>query len=171
MVPSNFDTPGSQQASPWSAGAILAGVAAIAGIVAAGIAAMDYMQKQPPYDLSGWWRVTNTIQSAKLSTFQGLQLEFEIIIHQNGLEFVGKGEMVSEGGREIQIKDRTKLDIDTGTISGMHAKATFTEFGKIRPTQGTFEWVVEPGARSMSGRFISFASDSHGTSKAERIMK
>jgi hypothetical protein len=130
---------------------------------------VDYIQKRQQFDLTGEWRITNHVESAKLKNFEGLRLEFRIFIDQSGSQVTGRGEKVAVNGRELPAGSRTGIVIHTGTVAARHVRATFEEFGEKRRTIGTFEWTIEPGGRIMNGRFTSLASDSHGSSKAEKV--
>lgn len=171
MVSGTIDPPGSTGSTRrWSLGQVLGSIGAVVGIIAGGIAVLDYVQKRPSYDLTGEWHLTNTIESTTFRPFQGLRLGYRLFVRQHGLEFEGSGEKWSENDAEIPSLQHTPITL-TGAIDGQRVKATFRERGARRETVGTFEWTLDSAARTMNGRFTSTAANTSGPSKLERVTR
>ena len=154
----------------WTFGHVLGVVATAIGIIAGAVAIRDYLQKRPSYDLTGEWRLTNTIESTTYRPFKSLRLGYRLFVRQHGVEFDGNGEKWSENDVDIPSGQHSPITVN-GTIDGPRVKATFAERGARRETTGTFEWTLDTSARTMAGRFTSTAADSSGSSRVERVTK
>jgi hypothetical protein len=112
-------------------------------------------------DLSGEWRVTNTVQKTAFKSFDNMEVGFRLSITQTGKEFTAKGEKLSENGKTLPAASRTPIHV-TGTIDGDRVLATFVEDGKMRQTNGRFVWKLNNDR--LAGTFVSTAANSSGTS-------
>ncbi|HEU4432336.1 MAG TPA: DUF4388 domain-containing protein [Pyrinomonadaceae bacterium] len=118
-------------------------------------------------DLSGEWKVVNTVQKTTYKSFGNMQIGFRLRIQQTGNDFTAKGEKVSENGRDLPAASRTPIRV-TGSIDGDQVVARFVEDGMTRPTNGRFVWKVQGRNAALSGTFISAAANSSGKSDATR---
>lgn len=112
-------------------------------------------------DLSGEWRVINTVQKTGYKSYGNLQVGFRLSIDQNGKEFTAKGEKVSENGKTLPAARRTPINV-TGSIDGDNVLATFVEDGRMRRTNGRFVWKLKNDG--LAGTFESTAANSSGKS-------
>ncbi|GAC1619203.1 MAG: hypothetical protein PVS2B2_28100 [Candidatus Acidiferrum sp.] len=120
------------------------------------------------YDLSGEWRITNTIQSTSYHAYQGVKLGYRIFLTQRGTDITGTGEKWSEDDKWLPPYAHTPIEI-TASVSGNKIFATFHETGTARKSAGTFDWTYLPETHSLSGSFTSTAADSRGSSLGERV--
>lgn len=117
-------------------------------------------------NLSGKWNVVNTVQKTAYRSFQDLKIGFDLSINQNGNNFTGKGQKVSENGRALPAKSRTPIQVK-GSINGNRVEATFFEEGTKRKTNGRFVWQID-NTGGLNGTFISTAANTRGKSAAKR---
>lgn len=114
-------------------------------------------------DLTGEWRVINTVEKTAYKTFDNMQVGFRLVINQSGKRFTAKGEKFSENGRALSVADRTPIRV-TGSIDGDKVVATFVEDGTLRKTNGRFVWTLQKDGDALAGRFVSSAAKSSGRS-------
>ncbi len=117
-------------------------------------------------DLSGWWEVTNTIQSTNYPAYQGLRLTYRVQLEQDGNRITGRGQKWAEDGGPVSASARSPISI-IGRVSGRQVILQFTERGARRSTDGSFSWIVSPGA--LHGSFTSTAAATSGGSVARRM--
>ena len=118
-------------------------------------------------DLSGEWRVINTVEKTAYESYDNLRIGFRLKIDQRGNEFTAKGEKFSENGRTLPADSRTPINV-TGTIDGDKVVATFVEDGRTRRTNGRFVWKLQDGGEVLAGTFVSNAAKSSGRSAVTR---
>jgi 1A family penicillin-binding protein len=117
-------------------------------------------------DLSGWWEVTNTIQSTSYPAYRGLRLTYRVQLEQDGNRITGRGQKWAEDGGPVSAAARSPIRI-VGRIAGRQVLLQFTERGARRSTDGSFSWIVSPGA--LHGSFTSTAAATSGGSVARRM--
>jgi hypothetical protein len=122
---------------------------------------------QPAQDLTGKWSVVNTVQKTSYSSFNNMEIGFNLSIEQSGKGFTGKGEKVSENGRSLPRGSRTPIQVQ-GSINGDRVEAIFYEQGATRKTNGRFVWRIDK-AGGLSGTFITNAARSSGKSTARKV--
>lgn len=115
------------------------------------------------HDLTGEWRVINTIEKTAYKSFDNMQVGFRLTINQNGNEFTASGVKFSENGQTLPAAQRTPIRVQ-GSIEGDKVVATFTEDGRTRRTNGRFVWKLRNGNDSLAGTFVSNAAKSSGRS-------
>lgn len=115
------------------------------------------------HDLTGEWRVINTIEKTAYKSFDNMQVGFRLTINQNGNEFTASGVKFSENGQTLPAAQRTPIRVQ-GSIEGDKVVATFTEDGRTRRTNGRFVWKLQNGNDSLAGTFVSNAAKSSGRS-------
>jgi membrane peptidoglycan carboxypeptidase len=119
-------------------------------------------------DLSGWWEMTNTIQSTNYADFKGLRLGYRLQIEQDGDRLVGRGQKWSENGRTLPAGARSPITV-TGTVDGRNVTLQFTERGAKRSTNGSFSWQLSADRTALRGSFQSTAANTSGSSLARRM--
>ncbi|HEX6899286.1 MAG TPA: PBP1A family penicillin-binding protein [Thermoanaerobaculia bacterium] len=119
-------------------------------------------------DLSGWWEMTNTIQSTNYAQYKGLRLGYRLQLEQDGDRISGRGQKWSEDGRTLPSSARTPITV-TGTVDGDTVKLRFTERGAKRTTGGSFSWELSADRTALRGSFQSSAADTSGRSVAYRM--
>ena len=117
-------------------------------------------------DLTGHWNVVNTVQKTSYRSYQDLKIGFDLSISQNGNSFTGKGQKISENGRNLPANSRTPIEV-TGSIEGNRIEATFSEQGTMRKTKGRFVWQIDETG-TLNGTFVSTAANTSGSSAAKR---
>ena len=118
--------------------------------------------------LTGWWELTNRIESSSYEPYEGLRLGYRIHLEQRGDRLSGEGEKWSEDGRRLPRAQRTPIVL-SGRIEGDEAIVSFTEHGARRTTSGTFTWRLADGGRAFSGTFSSGAAATRGSSRGRRL--
>lgn len=119
-------------------------------------------------DLSGWWEVTNTIQSTNYAAYRGLRLTYRVQLEQDGDRITGRGQKWAEDGSPVSAGARSPISV-TGRIEGNRVILEFTERGARRSTTGSFSWILAPDGRALRGSFESTAADTSGGSVARRM--
>ncbi|HEY0512542.1 MAG TPA: PBP1A family penicillin-binding protein [Thermoanaerobaculia bacterium] len=119
-------------------------------------------------DLSGWWEVTNTIQSTNYPAYKGLRLTYRVQLEQDGDRITGRGQKWAEDGGPVSAGARSPISV-TGRIDGRRVILQFTERGARRSTNGSFSWIVTADAGALHGSFQSTAADTSGGSVARRM--
>jgi hypothetical protein len=166
VVTTNVDTQATN-GSGLGFGRILRVIGPVLGAIGAVIGIYNFLQSHPRYDLSGEWRITNTIQSTSYHPFQGLNLNYRVFLMQRGEEITGRGEKWAENERLLPPIGHTSITI-TGRISGKRISATFEEEGTRRKSAGTFDWTYEPKTNALKGTFTSTAANASGPSVGKR---
>jgi hypothetical protein len=118
-------------------------------------------------DLSGKWSIVNTVETTSYRSFKNLKVGFDLSINQNGTNFTGSGQKISENGHTLPADSRTPIQLK-GTIKGDRIEATFFEEGTARKTNGRFVWRIDRAGRGLTGTFASTAARSRGKSAATR---
>ena len=118
-------------------------------------------------DLTGNWTVVNTVEQTSYQPFRDMKVGFNLAIDQSGTEFTGRGEKVSENGRNLPQTSRTPIELK-GTIDGDRVEATFSESGAARKTSGRFVWRVDKASGGLTGTFVSTAARARGKSAATK---
>ena len=118
-------------------------------------------------DLTGEWKVINTVEQTRYKAFKNMRIGFRLIIEQTGKDFTARGEKVSENGRNLPDSNRTPIRV-IGSIDGDKVVATFIEDGMMRRTNGRFTWTLQNENAALTGTFISAAANSSGKSAAIR---
>jgi Domain of unknown function (DUF4388) len=118
-------------------------------------------------DLTGEWKVINTVQKTAYKSFDNMEIGFWLKIEQNGKDFTARGEKVSENGRSLPAGNRTPIRV-TGSIDGDKIVASFVEDGAKRRTNGRFIWKLQNENAALTGTFVSAAANSSGKSAATR---
>jgi len=119
-------------------------------------------------DLSGWWELTNRIQSSKVTDFEGLRLGYQIKLEQDGNRITGRGRKSTEDGRSISGSARTPIQV-TGTIDGDTIHLKFTEEGARRTSTGGFDLNLSADRTSLRGGFWSDVAGTKGSTLARRM--
>jgi len=119
-------------------------------------------------DLSGWWELTNQIESTSYNAYHGLRLGYRIFLKQEGGRITGRGQKWSENGKGIPSSRQTPISL-AGTIDGASVQLRFTEHGAQRRSGGSFHWQLSADQTSLQGSFSSSAASTSGSSVARRI--
>ncbi|HEX7182861.1 MAG TPA: PBP1A family penicillin-binding protein [Thermoanaerobaculia bacterium] len=125
-------------------------------------------EEEADFDLSGWWEMTNRIQSTNYAQYKGLRLGYRVNLEQEGNRITGRGQKWTEDGRTLPSSARTPITV-TGTIDGRKVTLKFTEQGAKRATSGGFEWTLSANRTALRGSFWSTAADTSGSSTAVRM--
>ena len=119
-----------------------------------------------PQNLSGWWTLSNRVESASYAAFNELNLGYRVRLQQHGNRVTGTGHKWMENGKRLPAKRRTPIALE-GTRNGQRLELTFTERGARRVSRGTFVMEVTADG-ALQGRFLSDAANSQGSSFARR---
>ena len=116
-------------------------------------------------DLTGEWKVVNSVKKTAYRSFNDLEIGFRLVINQTGSKFTAHGEKISENGRSLPASGRTPIKV-IGSIEGDRVEATFFEEGAVRKTSGRFVWRIQSNGSGLAGTFVSSAARSSGKSAA-----
>ncbi len=119
-------------------------------------------------DLSGWWQLTNTIESTNYEQYRGLRLGYRLQLEQDGDRIIGRGQKWTEDGRTLTPGARSPISV-TGRIEGRRVTLQFTERGARRAAGGGFSWQLSPDRGALRGNFWSDAANASGNSVARRM--
>jgi hypothetical protein len=119
-----------------------------------------------PENLSGWWTLSNRVESTSYAAFNNLNLGYRVRLHQRGNRVTGTGHKWMENGKRLPANRRTPIALE-GTRNGQRLELTFTERGARRASRGTFVMEVTADG-ALQGRFLSDAANSQGSSLARR---
>lgn len=118
-------------------------------------------------NLTGNWSVVNTVEQTSYQPYKNMKVGFNVSINQNGKDFTGKGEKISENGQSLPADSRTPILVK-GRVDGDKVEATFTESGALRKTNGRFVWRVDKASGGLTGTFSSTAARTRGKSAAKK---
>ena len=114
-------------------------------------------------DLTGDWRVINTVEKTGYKSYGSMQIGFRLKINQQGKDFTASGEKFSENGQTLTAGSRTPIHV-RGSIEGDKVVATFVEDGHTRRSNGRFVWKLQRGGDALAGTFITDAANRSGRS-------
>jgi hypothetical protein len=120
-------------------------------------------------NLTGNWKVINTVEQTSYEPYRNMEIGFNVAINQAGKAFTGTGQKISENGRSLPAGGRTPIEVK-GTIDGDTVKATFSETGAARKTNGHFVWRIDRGNGGLRGTFVSTAARARGKSAATKVL-
>jgi hypothetical protein len=115
-------------------------------------------------NLTGEWRVTNTILETSYQPYRHLRLGFRLAVRQDGPVFTGEGEKYLENGRTIPVAARRPIRIQGRVREGSVIDATFQEEGRSRRIQGNFRLTLQ-NRQQLTGTFVSTAANASGASQ------
>ena len=72
--------------------AVVGILVACIGVIAGIVAVLDFIEHRTALELSGGWRVENTIASTSYTPFRGLRLGYRMLLIQSGTNLNGEGE-------------------------------------------------------------------------------
>ena len=118
-------------------------------------------------NLSGWWSVTNRVESTAYSPFDHLNLGYRMKLTQKGDHISGTGHKWMENGRQVPTAQRTAIVVD-GDVQRQRVTLSFTEYGTRRTSTGKFVYdIANTGV--LEGSFTSDVAQSKGSSRAARM--
>ena len=119
-------------------------------------------------DLSGWWELTNRIQSTSYKDYIGLRLGYRIKLEQDGGRITGRGHKWSEDGRSLSGSARSPIRV-SGTLDGDTLTLEFTEQGARRSSGGGFTLRLSADRTALRGSFWSDVAGTKGSTLARRM--
>ena len=130
-------------------------------------ASVNGTAEPPVQNLSGWWSVTNRIESTAYRPYENLNLGYRVRLTQKGDQINGSGRKWMENGRQLPPAQRTAIAL-SGTVEQGRVMLSFTEYGTRRTSVGSFAYdISDTGA--LQGSFSSDVAQSKGSSRAARI--
>jgi penicillin-binding protein 1A len=128
----------------------------------------DEEEEEAVSDLSGWWELTNRIQSTDFRDYIGLRLGYRIKLEQDGSRITGSGQKQSEDGRALSGAARSPIRV-SGTIDGDTLTLEFTEQGARRSSGGGFTLRLSADRTALRGSFWSDVAGTRGSTLARRM--
>ncbi len=119
-------------------------------------------------DLSGWWELTNRIQSSEYEDYVGLRLGYQLKLEQDGNRITGRGQKWTENGRSLSGSARSPIRV-SGTIDGTTLHLDFTEEGSLRSSHGSFTLHLSADRTALRGSFWSDVAGTTGSTLARRM--
>ncbi len=119
-------------------------------------------------NLTGQWALTNRIVTTSYAPYRGLRLGYDLSLQQRGTAITGKGEKVSENGREILASARSPISL-TGKLEGRQLNLSFVENGVKRVTRGSFQLTVNEEGTAWTGTFKQTAASTRGETTATKL--
>jgi hypothetical protein len=110
--------------------------------------------------------MTTRVESSQLKRYKGLRLGYRVRLHQDGNRVSGTGWKVTEEGRSIGATRQTPITLD-GEMAGDRVQLTFTERGRLRPSEGKLV-LARASDDVLRGRFSSSAAQSLGVVEIHR---
>jgi hypothetical protein len=121
--------------------------------------------REDPENLSGWWTLTNRVESSSDGAFENLNRGYHLRLEQRGNRVTGTGQKWMEDGKPLPTARRTPITLD-GTRNGQQLELNFTEKGTRRISDGTFVLRIAPDF--LHGTFVSDGANARGSSLARR---
>lgn len=125
-------------------------------------------EEKAPSDLSGWWELTNRIQSTNYKDYIGLRLGYRIKLEQDGNRITGRGQKWTEDGRSLSGSARSPIRV-SGTLDGDTLTLEFTEQGARRSSGGGFTLRLSADRTALRGSFWSDVAGTKGSTLARRM--
>lgn len=117
-------------------------------------------------DLTGWWNVTNRVESAAYQPFAELNLGYRLLLTQTGNQITGTGYQWMENGQQLPPSQRTAIAVN-GTIEGRQVTLQFFERGPRRTSTGAFTYEITE-TDVLHGTFTTDVAESKGSTQARR---
>jgi Big-like domain-containing protein len=117
-----------------------------------------------PVNLTGEWRITNTIVETSYPPYRQLRLGFRLAVRHEGAAFTAAGEKDLENGRPIPAAARSPIRLQGRVRDGSVIEATFQEDGRSRHIEGHFRLTLQD-RRQLTGTFVSTAANARGASQ------
>jgi hypothetical protein len=121
-----------------------------------------------PVNLTGEWRITNTIVETSYPPYRQLRLGFRLAVRHEGAAFTGAGEKYLENGHPIPAAARSPIRLQGRVRDGSIIEATFQEDGRSRRIEGDFRLTLQD-RRQLTGTFVSNAANVRGASQWVRL--
>jgi hypothetical protein len=128
----------------------------------------DEEEEEASSDLSGWWELTNRIQTSKVGDYVGLRLGYQLKLEQDGNRISGRGQKWTEDGRRLSGSARSPIRV-SGTIDGDTLTLEFTEQGARRSSGGGFTLHLSADRTALRGSFWSDVAGTTGSTLARRM--
>ena len=129
----------------------------------------DYVA--PPPDLSGRWQFTVTYENTAYSKYEDLQVTYQVLLIQEGLQLSGSGEKLSERGPTQGIttytgRDRINIELTGSVLRNYFSPNTlvlhYKEKGADRESS-TVHRLLQYGQEAMCGCFWTTIADTSGS--------
>jgi hypothetical protein len=118
--------------------------------------------------LSGWWELTDVVESAGSRPQAPRRIVYRVLLQQEGMLVTGHGERWAVDGRELPREARSAFRV-SGAIFEREVVARFSEpeGGALATT--TLRWRISAGGDELRGSFAGSAADPAGSSTARSI--
>jgi hypothetical protein len=121
------------------------------------------------FDLNGRWRVIHRVERSGLSRYVGLEIEFDVVLTQDGDRVTGEGEKFIVGWELVSRREASRLKLE-GRADGDGVHLSVLEVPPSDPEReivGEITWKVVTNDM-LTGTFWVTAAKSAGTSRALR---
>jgi hypothetical protein len=117
--------------------------------------------------LSGWWAVTNRIETSAEPQPEHLNVGYRLLLAQDGSRISGAGRKWMEDGRQLPSVEQTAVVV-SGVVRGETVELQLTERGASQASAGTLTYAITE-AGVLQGRFSSDITRSSGSTQARRM--
>jgi hypothetical protein len=116
--------------------------------------------------LSGWWSVTNRIESSAEAQGERLNVGYRLLLTQDGNRISGTGRKWMENGRSLPPLEQSTVAVD-GIIQGRTVQLRLIERGSSPDTAGTLTLsMIDKDV--LQGSFTNQVAQSSGSTQARR---
>jgi len=116
--------------------------------------------------LSGWWSVTNRIESSAEAEGERLNVGYRLLLTQDGNRISGTGRKWMENGRSLPTLEQSTVAVD-GVIQGRTIQLRLTERGSSPAGAGTLTLNMTD-RDVLQGSFTNQVTQSTGSTQARR---
>jgi hypothetical protein len=143
------------------------GIFAVVGGIASFAELYQYYEASNQANIAGKWSFLLTVDESDYKPYIGMQIRYDMLIHQNADQVSLDGEKVELNGAPLSPSQRARINA-VGQIIQSAVHMQHTLYGEKRDTIGTFDLTISD-PYSMRGRFDSSGANSQGTVEASKI--
>ncbi len=166
---------GTRRAAAWLRNrAVALGGQAVGAVVTTAALSFGYMifndYVAPAPDLTGSWKFTITYEDTALDRYEDLQVTYQALLVQQGLDVSGSGEKLSDRGPAQDAVDysgerRTGIELTGHATRNFFSRDALTfhynEVGRVRESSTVLQ-LVQCSEQTLCGCFRSTIADSSG---------
>ena len=119
-------------------------------------------------DLTGWWELTDVVESSGHGAGAPRQIVYRVLLRQEGSLVTGQGERWAVDGRELPREERSAFRV-AGAIFEREVVARFTEHDGGALATTTLRWEISATGDELRGSFAGSPIDAAGTSTARSL--
>ena len=145
-------------------GSVVIGIITVVGGI---ISITDWYNNKTIPNVDGNWKITTITEKSTYKPYIGLELRYNVFVHQVGNSITADGEKCWENGKDIPFHLCTKIKLD-GTIEKDKMVLKIIEKGTKRETEGCFI-CNKTAENKFVGTFKTTAANSSGKAEIELL--